>query len=335
MTVRHLLTHTAGLSYGFDPNNPNATVSPNLVDSNLKAPITDEFSVGVDHQISPEFVAGLSYTHRNRKKFLYSPYIGLTSADYSLVNSGVSVYDWQGRLLGTAGPLYGATLPDGFTYGKFLTNQPGYETKYDSVELQLTKRLTNRWMAHGSFTWNNWKQKISSSACQDPTNRLTAGGPSCDDGSIAWYGGATNSGSFGNVYINSKWNFNISGLYQLPLNFNVAANLYGRQGYPIPYYVRENPGDTLGQRNVLVGNPDDHRNSNLYELDMRLEKVVPLFQKADLTFSLDVFNVLNSNTVLQKQARGTTHADGSGAVANEIFEIQAPRTLRFGARLSF
>jgi hypothetical protein len=99
------------------------------------------------------------------------------------------------------------------------------------------------------------------------------------------------------------------------------------------------PGDNLGARNVLVGNPDKNRNSDLYELDMRLEKVVPLFQKADLTFSLDVFNVLNSNTVLQKQVVASTDSSGavhgSNATANEIFEIQAPRTLRFGARLSF
>ena len=135
------------------------------------------------------------------------------------------------------------------------------------------------------------------------------------DGSIAWYGGAVNSGSFSNVYINSKWAFNVSGLYQLPLNFNVAANLYGRQGYPLPYYVQVNPGDSLGARNVLVGNPDKNRNSDLYELDMRLEKVVPLFQKADLTFSLDVFNVMNSNTVLQKQVVASTDSSGRPTAA--------------------
>jgi hypothetical protein len=52
-----------------------------------------------------------------------------------------------------------------------------------------------------------------------------------------------------------------------------------------------------------------------------------------------VFNVLNSNTVLQKQVVASTDnsgaVNGSGATANQIFEIQAPRTLRFGARLSF
>ena len=326
-------------AYGVDPNNPNATVSVNTIDPNLEAPTTDEYSIGVDHQITPEFVGGLTYTHRERKKLVWTPYAGLTSADFSLFSPGVEGFDWQGNSLGTSGPVYGVTGGYGGNYGRVEQNRPGYSTKYDSVELQLTKRLTNRWMAHGSFTWTDWKQDIGSSSCQDPTNTLTANGPNCDNGSIGWFGGASNSGSFGNVYINSKWAFNISGLYQLPMNFNIAANLYGRDGYPLPYYVRVNSGDGLGTRNVLIGNPDDHRNSDLYELDMRLEKVVPLFQKADLTLSLDVFNVLNSNTVLQKQIRGSSDSSGavnkSGATANEIFEIQAPRTLRFGARLSF
>jgi hypothetical protein len=326
-------------SYGVDPNNPSSFSSVNQIDGNLKAPTTDEYTLGVDHQITPEFVGGLTYTHRDRKKLIYTPFVGLTSADYSLFSPGVEGFDWQGNSLGTSGPVYGVTGGYDGNFGKFETNRPGYSTKYDSVELQMTKRLTNRWMAHGSFTWTNWKQDIGSGSCQDPTNTLTANGPACADGSIGWYGGASNSGSFGNVYINSKWAFNVSGLYQLPLNFNVAANLYGRDGYPAPYFVRVNPHDGLGTRNVLIGDPDSHRNSDLYELDMRLEKVVPLFQKADLTFSLDVFNVMNSNTVLQKQIRGSSSdagaTGGSGATANEIFEIQAPRTVRLGARLSF
>ena len=40
------------------------------------------------------------------------------------------------------------------------------------------------------------------------------------------------------VFLNSKWQFYVNGLYQLPLNFNVAGSVYGRQGYPINWFVR-------------------------------------------------------------------------------------------------
>src|SRR5262249_38184678 len=56
---------------GFDPNNPNAAFSPNKIDRNLKAPTTDEFMVGVEQQILPELVAGVSYTYRKHKDLIW------------------------------------------------------------------------------------------------------------------------------------------------------------------------------------------------------------------------------------------------------------------------
>ena len=178
-----------------------------------------------------------------------------------------------------------------------------------------------------------------------PTNVLTSGGASCGDG-VQNFQQSLGSGSKTDVYLSSKWQFNISGLYQLPLNFNVAANLFGRQGYLLPYYASVSGGDvgaSLGSRNVIVGNSDDHRLKNLYQLDLRAEKVLPLFQKADLTLSIDMFNALNNDTILQQAAQlqrtaacgaadPTTSCPGKG---NRVEERESPRVLRFGARLSF
>jgi hypothetical protein len=311
--------------------------------------------VGVDHQIMPELVAGLTYTYRQRKNFIWSPFTQISSSDFIVAHGPYTGVDQHGNPVGTTGPLYCFSLDGttcynlstdaagtGFDGGKTLTNRPDYSTNYQSVELALTKRLTNRWMAHGSFTWTDWKQKVGnkSNACQDPTNTLGGGqygasvqGASCDSGT-AFYGGVINSGNFGNVYINARWAFNVAALYQLPWNFNIGANLYGREGYPAPYYVRKNPGDGLGSRSLLVGSPDDVRNSSLFQLDLRAEKVVPLFQKADLTLSVDLFNALNRKTVLQQRINATANASGTSQ-AGQVFEVQNPRIVRFGARLSF
>jgi hypothetical protein len=296
--------------------------------------------VGVDHQILPEFVAGMTYTYRHRTDFIWTPWTGLSNSDFIVANPGFTGVDQHGNPVGTTGPLYcasadGATcgVADDFTFGKTLTNRPDYSTKYQSVELALTKRLSNRWMAHGSFTWTDWKQSTGTNGCQDPSNSLGANGDSCDS-NIVYFGGAANSGSFGNVYINARWAFNVAALYQLPWNFNLGANLYGREGYPAPYYVRVNPGDGLGSRRLIVGSPDDVRNNSLIQLDLRAEKVIPLFQKADLTLSVDLFNAMNKKTVLQTQINATPNADGVSQ-AGRVYEVQNPRILRFGARLSF
>ena len=330
---------------GFDPTCPGCVSSTNVMDPNLKSPKTDEFMVGFDHALLPELVVGMNYTYRHRKDFVWSPYIGVTSADYATSMPGVEGFDYLGRSLGFTGPIYGLTpLPDAFNGGQFVTNRPNYATDYNGVELQMTKRLSNKWMAHAAISYNDWKNKVKNSAtgCIDPTNQVYPQdgffpgnplGPTCGNGQQV-YQESLGSGSFGQVYIGSKWNFNVTGLYQLPLNFNVAANFYGRQGYVNPLFVNVDTGNGEGNRLVLIGNPADHRLKNVYNLDLRVEKVVPITDKASITFSVDMFNALNSNTVLQRESDATPGSDGTGA-AGLIDEIQNPRALRFGARISF
>jgi Carboxypeptidase regulatory-like domain len=329
-------------AYGVDPNNPSSATSPNLIDRNLKAPTTDEITAGIDHELMPDLVLGATYTYRYRKNFIWSPLIGVTGADFVQVSPGVPGVDYKGNSLGMTGPIYGLATPYSGDGGRILTNRPDYHTTYNGVELQMTKRLSHKWMAHASFTWTDWKEHVGnkSAGCIDPTNlrgnsKYNPDGNTCADGDIAYFGGASNSGSFGYVFINSKWAFNINGLYQLPWNFNIAANLYGRQGYPIPYYVRYNAGDGLGGKNVAIGNADNARNSNVYQLDMRIDKNVPLFNGgANLDLSIDVFNVFNSGTILQRQNNATPNSKGTSN-AGLIFEVQSPRVARFGARISF
>ena len=343
---------------GIDPSNPNSLVSPNRIASNLKNVKTDEFIFGVDHQILPELVAGVTYTHRHRSDYIDFRYNGVDASNFVLdpSRSNLPAYDQQGKLIGHTGNYYDFVAPSDFNGGLTLANINGYSTNYNGVELQLTKRLSNRWMAHASVAYTDWKQSVdNANGCRaqinggqatwkGPTNVLTPNGPSCGDGSQVFLQSA-GSGSKADVYISSKYQFNISGLYQLPLNFNIAANLFGRQGYLEPYFATVSGGDvgtSLGSRKVIVGSSDDHRLKNLYQLDLRVEKVLPLFQKADMTLSIDMFNALNSDTILQQAAQLSTTACGSsspadscGGKGNRVEERMSPRVLRFGARLSF
>ncbi len=343
---------------GIDPNNPNSLVSPNSIASNLKDTKTDEFMFGIDHQLLPELVAGVNYTHRHRSDYIDFRQPGVDASDFVLdpSRSGLPAYDQQGNLVGKTGNYYDFIAPAGFNSAEVLSNLGDYSTNYNGVELQLTKRLSNRWMMHGSVAYTDWTQSVdNSNGCRaqvngaqatwkGPTNVLTPNGPSCADGSQVFLESA-GSGSKADVYISSKYQFNISGLYQMPWNFNVAANLFGRQGYLEPYFATVSGGDvggSLGSRKVIVGSSDDHRLKNLYQLDLRVEKVLPLFQKSDLTLSVDMFNALNTDTVLQEAAQLSTTACGASAPAvsctgkgNRVEERVSPRVLRFGARLSF
>jgi hypothetical protein len=329
------LTHFLN-SRGYDPANPGAVVSPQTFAPGFHAPRTDEIIAGVDHELFPAFAVGVVYTHRKFKDQLFRSPTGVTSADY-----------FQYRTVS-------GTLPDGTPYsapvyelmpsvavppGYVWQNRPDFNQTYNGVDLVLTKRLADKWMMRGSFTWNDNKQHVGANGCVDPTNRIpgqsadtgdpqtTYTGQTCSDGSYVATR-SVGSGAKDSVFLNSKWQFYVNGLYQLPLNFNVAGSVYGRQGYPINWFVRA-VGDDGYVRDVAVTGIDDQRYKNVYEVDLRLEKVIPITATSNVTVSADVFNVTNQGTVLQEFNRLNRSNTGN------IKEIQSPRIWRFGARISF
>jgi len=63
-------------------------------------------------------------------------------------------------------------------------------------------------------------------------------------------------------------------------------------------------------------------------VDARVEKAVNV-GRTRITASLDVFNIGNANTVLDR--KGTQNASNG----NRVFTIVAPRVARFGVRVTF
>lgn len=131
------------------------------------------------------------------------------------------------------------------------------------------------------------------------------------------------------MYVNAKWLFKISGMYQLPYDFNVSAFYNARQGYPFERFVltptRPNNG---GQASVLLDAVGESRLPNFQNVDFHVERPIT-FMNAHLVPSLDIFNVGNFNTIqaLQRQQNAGN--------ANQISSVVAPRVLRFGIRVNW
>jgi hypothetical protein len=239
---------------------------------------------------------------------------------------------------------YFVLAPGISTFGTHLTNGDR-EQDYLEGSVNFTKRLANRWMARGSLTYSDWTWVVPNSYFDhhNPTNFGTGlgvsnfGGACCGDAAdgnrdgevVAEQSGG--SGSKGDVLLNAKWSLNLNGLYQFaperPWGFNVAANLTARQGYPNPRYVNVSGSDGIGYAVQVSSDVDSERNDDVFTLDLRLDKDVD-FGDFGVTFSLDAFNVMNDNTVLQRDRnQGITSA-------NFVRETVSPRILRFGVRLN-
>ncbi len=317
----------------FNPANPSSPASVNRLDPNLKSQKTDEIVVGVSHEIFANFAADVAYTHRHYKDFYFS---------YRSVNGEVPSYHQDHTVTGTlpngqvvTAPVYviNGTLPPGV----YFTNRPNYTQDFDGAEITLTKRLSSGWMMRGNFAYNRPKQKVGAGACVDPNNKIYNSGEDadpgmCEDGGIVAPNAGGGSGSFGQVNLQAKWQFNLSGAYQLPLGFTVAGNYFGRQGYPLAYYI----SDTAvrdGSSRVYVTKIDAFRYGWVSQLDFRLEKNIPITSTIAATIGVDCFNVLNLTTVTQRNARLNVASAATGT--NRIQETQSPRIFRFSGRVSF
>ena len=208
-----------------------------------------------------------------------------------------------------------------------VRNRPDYTQTFKGLELTATKRLSHRWMLRGNFSWNDWTESCGADAIADPTPALG----NCPGGVVAER--SAGSGAFQNVFINSKYSFNFTGLYQLPWDFNLGASLTGRQGYPRPF--RETVDLPSGNTQTVILQPvGSVRFPNVYEFDLRAAKDFRFFNRVGVTLSADLFNVPNQRTVLQRQ---TVLATGGAIAGNadRISELQSPRVWRFGARFNF
>jgi Carboxypeptidase regulatory-like domain/TonB-dependent Receptor Plug Domain len=316
-------------SNAVDPAHPTSVTSPNTIDPNYHANTDNEFILGLDHELMPNFAVGAAYTFRRTDDWpTWDPRIGMTSADYSVVARPTN---------GTYSAIvYGpnSAKVDASGGGRILMNRPDYHSIYNGLELTLNKRLSNRWQTRVAFSFNNWVEHLNGpGAVQNPTRTDsttgsatgTLSGPQVDGGQIAPRSGGSGKGD---LFYNAKWQLNANGFYQLGGGFDIGANLFARQGYVDPYMFQLNAGGDGRLRALAVSQIDDVRYPNLWDLDLRLAKSIKI-QRVNLQLSGDLFNALNAGTILQR------NRNLGSAVFDSINEIISPRILRFGVKFQF
>jgi Carboxypeptidase regulatory-like domain len=353
VTPGQVVTPGLGYSANVNPGNPGSLIQPNAISKNFNAPITNEFLISAEHALLPEFVVGINLTYRRQTGLEQEDLLVQDSSHFDInAPSRVSVRSDYAPLTGTAILPNGSSQTVTFyqlrhgvsTGGGLFLHNGDYETTFKGASLTFNKRLSNRWMMRGNFSYNDWYYSKAGDR-PDPTI-LQAGGITDGNyvrqGDLVLQGSGNGSGSKAWIYVNSKWSFAVNGLYQIapdrPWGFNAAANVTGRQGYPEPYYLRvgglnTNTPESGGTVQVQFQPSDANRLDNIVDVDGRLEKEFT-FQDFGLTLGVDCFNLFNEAFVLQRVARARGSFNSTLGVGF-INETLSPRIFRFGARLSF
>jgi len=318
----------AGGSLGAPVNASLSTV--NEIDGNYSAPRDLELLAGIDHELAPNFAVGATYTYRRTTKVPYLSYIGVNGSDW-VPCDGVSESGYSVPCL-DLGPA-NAAAADAASFGQRLSNRPDYHRSYSGIELTAVKRLSNKWMGRVGFGYNNWTESFDGTGgIQNPLPVLYDGygyyGLSTaltdakkSGGQIGYY----SSGSGTIYWMPSKWQLSANALYQIGAGFEIAGNLYARQGYIRP--INATVGNTFAD-SVIAVDIGEERLPDVWNLDLRLAWNRSL-GRARLNLSADVFNAFNSSTTLRR----VDAADSSAF--NRLDQILNPLLVRFGARLSF
>lgn len=335
-TSELLLSQGIKSSAGFDVKNPASATSVNRV-GDTHAPITHEWSAGVDADLPWNLSLTAAVTYRKMVDLLWSPLIGVRAAQYAPAGTLTGTLPELGSFSVPLYALKAASVPAGG--GLESLNRTGYHQRYVGFELGAAKRMSNHWMARVALSTNEWREYFDdpSAAIVDPTKAPAPSalrpfaGPQIDGGPVLQLASGTGQSS---VYmVAPKYQVAVDGLFTLPFGFDIAGNLVTRQGYSEPFY-RSNvdTGDPLGLKTVLLtSTADAFRLPAVTLLNARLEKTF-VFGTAKIAIDFDVFNAFNSDTVLGKQY----DARMTGALPfGQVLEIMNPRIARLGFRLVF
>jgi hypothetical protein len=315
------LARLLAFSANYNPSAPANVQSANLVDAGIENDRVTEFIVGLDHELMPNFGLGIAYLNRDIGNFAFNTLAGVRPEQFQRVEFSAPCVNTS-----CAQPTFNSAyyvLPGAVPNSRVRTNQE-FSRRFHGLEVTARKRLSGSWMLNGSVTLNSATYNAPPEGYADTLNPdlFNVAAIPMDPTNREFIEGEQ-------TLINgTRWVAKLSGLYQLPWDVNVAGTLNARQGFPlIPNIVSPNrPG--LGQVRLMVEPYATQRYDNLVLVDVKAEKRFTL-RRASVIGSVDVFNLMNTNTVLN---RVTTQ---NSAAANRVVEVTGPRVVRFGLRFTF
>ena len=112
------------------------------LDHNTRTPRTDEYSVGLDREITPRLAAAVAYIRKDGSNFIAWTDVG-------------GQYREEIRTLANGQSLPVFVLTSSTASRRFLlTNPPDYSMTYNGLVVALDKRRSNGWQAFGSYTFS-------------------------------------------------------------------------------------------------------------------------------------------------------------------------------------
>ena len=292
-------------------------VSPRALrlDAAMRAPHTDEYSVGVDREVGRRLALAVAYVRKSGTDF-----IGWTDVGGRYAETTAPLKD--GR---TVSVLRLVNKPSDRRY--LLTNPDGYSLTYNGLVTVVEKRRSHGWQALGSYTFSRaFGLQAASGATAAGAQASTVSPPQ-----PLTFGRDPNDliNAVGRLPNDRPHIFRVMGAVDLPRSggFVVAANLQSFSGKPWAATALANPQNS--QQRVLLEPRGSRRLSSQTLLDLRVSRTISVGALGRVELLLDILNTLNDTaeeSIASDDVVNTAFAQASTFVD--------PRRAMLGVRLN-
>ena len=247
-----------------------------LLDHEMRAPHTDEYSIGVDREIGRLLAVAIAYIRKDGGDF-----IGWTDV------GGQYREDTRTLADGTSVPVF-VLVNDQADRRFLLTNPDGYSLTYNGLVMAVDKRRSHGWQAFGSYTSSRASGLQASSG-------TTAAGAQSSTGALPNlpFGRDPNelTNARGRLPNDRPHMFRVAGSLNLPrTGFQIAANLQYFSGKP--WAAAAQITLPQGDQRILLEPRGSRRLSSQTLLDVRLSRPVRI-GSGRIELLVDLLNLLN------------------------------------------
>ena len=290
----------------------------NVYDKNFGTPLLDEITLSFEKELGDDLAVSLSGFYKRRHNLRQD--IGLLEG-----NKVETIDNWYYK--GEVPFSDGSTVPyyqrHEIPVGNYFTNKKKAYDRYLALQMVMTKKLSNKWMADMSFIYQDWKAfrfKEEEFANLNNFDFFNGGVVAPESGGSGLEG----------IFVNSRWQFKVSGLYQLPGGINVTGIFMANEGYVIPYYTEFKVGSGIGWTNFYEKGKKfgDDRLPTFWMINLGLEKVFKLSENTTATLFVDGYNVTNNKTTMSVNTL-------LGDEKDKILRRLNPAIFQIGFRLNF
>jgi outer membrane receptor protein involved in Fe transport len=318
------------------------------LDPELEPYKLQEFSFGVEHELTPKVSVGVRYVHKQVDTAIED--IG------SLDEKGNEIY-----VIGNPG--FGrASVAHQFADGTTVPF-PKAKRDYDAVEASVYKRMADNWSLRASYQWSRLYGNYTGLAQGDENGRTSPNvGRNFDYPLMSF--NEKGEAVYGLLPTDRTHQFKAQLVYDFPFLLTAGVNGYVASGTPLTREAAFIPPNNFPVQ--YLGRGSDGRTPTLSQLDLFLQQTFKLGGRKTLQLSLNVLNVLDQQTAVARFMTETESSnDGIAAltgirVSEDDFyrgvdtkaliaaqgierdprflkdsEFQEPREVRLGLKLTF